>query len=108
MHLTLDLVDTKKMRQIGFVDVESQSDDLAALQDDAIASLGRLLNISIGSATARAREGSVKPAAYEDYLAALGYMQRYDKPGNLDSAISLLQNAMKTDTSLRSWTSPSR
>lgn len=97
VHLTLDLVDTQKMRQIGFVDVESQSDDLAALQDDAIASLGRLLNISIGSETARAGEASAKPAAYEDYLAALGYMQRYDKPGNLDSAISLLQNAMKTD-----------
>jgi len=97
MHLTLTLVDTKKMRQIGFVVVESQSDDLAGLQDNAIASLGRLLNISVGSPTTGAREGSVKPAAYEDYLAALGYMQRYDKPGNLDSAISLLQNATKTD-----------
>jgi serine/threonine-protein kinase len=39
----------------------------------------------------------VKSPAYEDYLAALGYMQRYDKPGNLDSAISLLQNALKSD-----------
>jgi serine/threonine-protein kinase len=97
VHLTMTLVDTKKMRQIGFVDVESRSDDLAALQDDAIASMGRLMNISIRSDTALGGEGSVKSAAYEDYLAALGYMQRYDKPGNLESAISLLQNAMKTD-----------
>jgi serine/threonine protein kinase/Flp pilus assembly protein TadD len=97
VHLTLTLVDTKKMRQIGFVDVENGSDDLAALQDDAIASMGRLMNISIRSDTALGGEGSVKSAAYEDYLAALGYMQRYDKPGNLASAISLLQNAMKTD-----------
>jgi serine/threonine protein kinase/tetratricopeptide (TPR) repeat protein len=97
VHLTMTLVDTKKMRQIGFVDVESRSDDLAALQDDAIASMGRLMNISIRSDTALGGEGSVKSAAYEDYLAALGYMQRYDKPGNLKSAISLLQNAMKTD-----------
>jgi tetratricopeptide (TPR) repeat protein len=97
LHLTLTLVDTKKMRQIGFVDVENRSGDLAALQDDAIASMGRLMNISIRSDTVPGGEGSVKSAAYEDYLAALGYMQRYDKPGNLESAISLLQNAMKTD-----------
>jgi serine/threonine protein kinase/tetratricopeptide (TPR) repeat protein len=97
VHLTMTLVDTKKMRQIGFVDVENRSDDLAALQDDAIASMGRLINISVRSDTALGGEGSVKSAAYEDYLAALGYMQRYDKPGNLESAISLLQNAMRTD-----------
>jgi tetratricopeptide (TPR) repeat protein len=97
VHLTLTLVDTKKMRQIGFVDVENRSEELASLQDDAIASMGRLMNISIRSDTAVSGEGSVKSAAYEDYLAAVGYMQRYDKPGNLQSAISLLQNAMKTD-----------
>jgi len=97
VHLTVTLVDAKKMRQIGFVDVENRSDDLAALQDDAITSMGRLMNISVRSDTAVAGKGSVKSAAYEDYLAALGYMQRYDKPGNLESAISLLQNAMKTD-----------
>jgi eukaryotic-like serine/threonine-protein kinase len=41
--------------------------------------------------------GSVTPAAYEDYLKALGYMQRYDKPGNLDAAIEALNSAVKTD-----------
>jgi eukaryotic-like serine/threonine-protein kinase len=41
--------------------------------------------------------GSVNPAAYEDYLTALGYMQRYDKSGNLDRAITALQNSIHTD-----------
>jgi serine/threonine-protein kinase len=41
--------------------------------------------------------GRVNPAAYEDYLTALGYMQRYDKAGNLDLAITSLQNSIKTD-----------
>jgi serine/threonine-protein kinase len=40
---------------------------------------------------------SGKSAAYEGYVAALGYMQRYDKPGNLDRAISELQAALKAD-----------
>jgi serine/threonine-protein kinase len=38
-----------------------------------------------------------KPAENEVYLAALGYMQRYDKPGNLDRAIDGLSAAVKAD-----------
>jgi eukaryotic-like serine/threonine-protein kinase len=41
--------------------------------------------------------GTVNPAAYEDYLTALGHMQRYDKPGNLDLAITALNNSVRTD-----------
>jgi serine/threonine-protein kinase len=41
--------------------------------------------------------GSLNPAAYEGYLTALGYMQRYDKAGNLDLAITSLQKAIQTD-----------
>ena len=36
-----------------------------------------------------------KPAADEGYVTALGLMQRYDKPGNLDRAIQALQNSIK-------------
>lgn len=41
--------------------------------------------------------GSGKPAADEGYIAALGFMQRYDKPGNLDRAIDALQGSIKAD-----------
>jgi eukaryotic-like serine/threonine-protein kinase len=41
--------------------------------------------------------GSVTPNVYESYLKALGYMQRYDKPGNLDLAISALSLALEKD-----------
>jgi serine/threonine-protein kinase len=96
-HLNLTLIDTKKMREIGFADVENQDGDLAALQDEAVTRLGRLMNVSIGEGLVRANEQPVTRAAYEDYLLALGYIQRYDKPGNLDLAISVLQSAVKTD-----------
>ena len=36
-------------------------------------------------------------AAYEDYLAGVGYFQRHDKPGNIDLAIAALQRAVDTD-----------
>jgi eukaryotic-like serine/threonine-protein kinase len=41
--------------------------------------------------------GSVMPAAYEQYLSAKGYIQRYDKPGNLDHAIQALEASVKAD-----------
>jgi serine/threonine protein kinase/tetratricopeptide (TPR) repeat protein len=95
-QLSLTLIDTKKMREIGFADIESQDGDLAALEDEAVTRLGRLMNLSIGESL-RADEQPVTRAAYEDYLLALGYIQRYDKPGNLDSAITALGRAVKTD-----------
>ena len=37
------------------------------------------------------------PAAYETYLQGLGYLRRYDKPGNLDTAIRLFETTTKAD-----------
>jgi serine/threonine protein kinase/Flp pilus assembly protein TadD len=37
--------------------------------------------------------------AYESYLKALGYMQRHDRPENLNLALDALQTAVKTDPS---------
>jgi eukaryotic-like serine/threonine-protein kinase len=96
-HLQLFLIDSKDMRQIGYVDSETQTGDLATLEDQAITSLGRLLNLSLPVDLSRKTEQPSTRAAYEDYLAGTGYFQRKDKPGNLDRAISALENATKTD-----------
>ncbi|MGA8540791.1 MAG: protein kinase, partial [Terriglobales bacterium] len=97
VHLTLNLIDTQNLRQIGSVALEDRAGDLASLQDEAVARLARLMHIKVTAAMLRDSGGTVTPAAYEDYLSALGYMQRYDKPGNLDLALTALENAVKTD-----------
>jgi Flp pilus assembly protein TadD len=56
-----------------------------------------LMNISVTPDMLRNTGGSLNPAAYEDYLTALGYVQRFDKPGNLDQAVASLQKAIQTD-----------
>jgi serine/threonine protein kinase/tetratricopeptide (TPR) repeat protein len=43
--------------------------------------------------------GAVAPVAYESYLKALGYMQRHDRPENLNLALDALETAVKTDPS---------
>jgi Flp pilus assembly protein TadD/TolB-like protein len=96
-RLNLTLIDTKKMREIGYADIENQSGDLASLQEEAVTRLGRLMNVSVKEDAAASGDRPVTRAAYEDYLTGLGYFQRFDKPGNIELAINALQNAVKTD-----------
>jgi len=97
IRLTTNLIDTKHLRQIGSVMVEDQAGDLSTLEDQTVAKLAQLMNISVTADMLHNTGGRVDPAAYEDYLQALGYMQRYDKPGNLELAITALNNSVQTD-----------
>jgi serine/threonine protein kinase/tetratricopeptide (TPR) repeat protein len=97
VRLTVNLIDTKTLRQVGSAALEDRAGDLAMLQDEAVSRLARLMHINVTAEMLRNTGGSVVPAAYEQYLKALGYVQRYDKPGNLDSAIAALNGAVKTD-----------
>jgi len=97
IHLTVNLIDTKKMRQLGSAMLEDPAGDLSTLEDEAVSRLAKLMNITVTADMLRNTGGKVNPAAYEGYLTALGLMQRYDKPGNLDQAISALENAVKAD-----------
>jgi serine/threonine-protein kinase len=97
VQLTVNLIDAKDLRQVGSAVLDDASGDLAGVQDEAVAKLARLMNINVTAEMLRATGGRATPAAYEIYLKALGLMQRYDKPGNLDQAVSALQDAVKTD-----------
>jgi serine/threonine protein kinase/tetratricopeptide (TPR) repeat protein len=99
VNLSLNLIDTRNLRLVGSADLEDQGGDLATLEDQAVSRLAKLMNLSAGSGPMKNAGGTVAPAAYEGYLTALGYMQRYDKPGNIDLAITALQNAIQTDPS---------
>jgi len=56
-----------------------------------------LMHVEVPATAVRSGDASSPPAAYESYLKALGYMQRYDKPGNLDRAIEGLLSAVQQD-----------
>jgi serine/threonine-protein kinase len=97
VELTVNLIDAKDMRQLGSAAFDDATGDLAGLQDQAVARLARLMNINVTVEMLRTTGGRAAPAAYELYLKALGLMQRYDKPGNLDQAVAALNEAVKTD-----------
>ncbi len=98
VHLTINLIRTKDVRQEGSLSLQDPAGDFAALQDQAVSGLARLMHVEVPATALRASEGAAAPAAYESYLKALGYMQRYDKPGNLDLAIGALTGAVHTDS----------
>jgi serine/threonine protein kinase/Flp pilus assembly protein TadD/TolB-like protein len=97
IRLTVNLIDTKNLRQIGSAEVEDRAGDLSTLENETVSRLARLMNISVSADMLRNTGGSVNPAAFEAYLTALGYTQRFDKPGNLDLAIAALQKSVQTD-----------
>jgi serine/threonine protein kinase/Flp pilus assembly protein TadD len=96
VHLTVVLIDSKRLRQIGSIQLEDSTGDLAVVQNEAVSHLARMMKVRTsenGLAPAR----SATPDSYEAYLKALGYMQRYDRPGNADLAISALNSAVDKD-----------
>ena len=95
VHLTANLINTETLRQVGSVELDDPAEDIARLEEEAVRQLARILNIR-ADASSLAKDSSV-PAAYEAYLKALGYIQRYDKLGNLDLAISELRLALTRD-----------
>jgi eukaryotic-like serine/threonine-protein kinase len=97
IHLTVNLVNTKNLRQIGSVTLEDRAGDFSSLEDEAVTRVAKLMRIDVTPEMLRATGGAVNAGAYESYLKALGYTQRYDKPGNLDLAIAALDNAVKAD-----------
>jgi len=97
VQLTVNLIDAKNLRQIGFASFEDRAGDLATLQDEAVAKLAKLMHIDVSADMIRSTNGSANPAAYESYLKGLGYAERYDTPGNLDLAINALNSAVTTD-----------
>lgn len=96
--ININLINAETLRQIGAVTASNDNGDLASAEQDAITQLGRLLNVS-GASDAVVRSGSSSvPAAYDLYLEALSYLQRFDKPQNLDLAVDRLQKAIAQDS----------
>jgi serine/threonine-protein kinase len=96
VQVTMDVVDSKRVRQIGAVELRSDTSDMADLENKAMAHLTRLMKISVPDASLDVPAPTI-PNAYESYLKALGLLDRYYKPGNVDQAIIALNAAVTSD-----------
>jgi len=69
-------------------------------QEKALTALSDLLDVRAGSLIREAAESSrpASPDAYAFYLRGKGYLQRFDKAGNIDIAIGLFRKAIEEDS----------
>jgi tetratricopeptide (TPR) repeat protein len=70
--------------------------DLFGLQDQAVASAEKMLDIRPSPSLAREPQAA-NAAAYDAYLRGRGYFDEYDKPENVDHAIEQFQEATRRD-----------
>ncbi len=93
------LVDSKTHRQLAARTIESDASDTFKLQDQVVnAALDMLpARIKTTERKALAVRQDTQPAAYEAYIRGRGYLQEYEKPENIDNAISEFNQAIKID-----------
>jgi eukaryotic-like serine/threonine-protein kinase len=95
VHVTITLVDSKRMRQIRAVELRSETGDLTQLENEATSDLARVMRLRVPDDLDE--RPNTTPKTYESYLKAMGLLARYDKPGNVDAAITALGSAVKSD-----------
>ena len=102
-RLTLNLVDSTSSpgRVLGSAMIDQAEDALNVLQDRALAETASLLRLKLAPEAHTVLASSATPvsSAYQCYLEARGYLQRYDLRGNLDAALGQLNRAIELDPS---------
>ncbi len=98
-RINLNLVDAKNGRQLHTNTITAPADDLFTLQDQVVLKALQMLDIqpSVGSSQQLVDHGTAKLSAYDFYVQAIGYLQRYERAENVETAIALLQRAINED-----------
>lgn len=97
--LTLNLVDTKSLRQLKSLVIEDQLSELFNLQKKLIFKMADMLELNIP----KAREQFISAGftstkgAYDYYLLGIGYLQHSEQLENLNNAISNFKIALDID-----------
>lgn len=98
-RITLRLLDTRTSELLGSLVIEYEGKSLTAFQDLILQKTVSLLNIDSNKLQTAvvAPVASTVPGADAFYLQARGFLQRFQDPKNIDTAISLFERAVKSD-----------
>ena len=99
VHVLINLVDTRSVAQLRTESIDTRTPDLPDLQDGVMEKVARMLEVVLKPEAQRAAKAGNTPVAgaYAEYIAGLGYLGRYDRPKNIDSAIGAFQRAVAMD-----------
>jgi serine/threonine protein kinase/Flp pilus assembly protein TadD len=93
------LVDARSRRQLRAQSVTLAASDPFAVQDQIVDGAVDMLQLQIPPSEREAirPHGTQVPGAYTLYLQGKGYLEDYDKPDNIDTAVNLFQQALQLD-----------
>lgn len=99
VRITLNLVDAKTERQLRSEVIDASLANICALQDSSVIKLVGMLEVELQPEQQRVLTagGTTIGGAYDLYLQGRGYLQRYEKLENIDTAIGLFQQALGED-----------
>lgn len=96
MRITCSLIDPKTHEQVDARTVTGDAADLFTVEDNAVTEVFGMLPKDVRSEQPTPTEVlAAVPAAYEYYVRGRGYLQEYQKPENIDSAIRQFEQALK-------------
>lgn len=99
LRLNLNLVDTKSLRQLRADTIDTRLGDVAVLQDGVVSQVAGMLSLELHPDAQKVlgAGGTQVATAYDLYVQGVGYLARWDKAENIESAISLFQRAIQQD-----------
>jgi len=99
VHVTLVLIDSRSLVQIAAWDGVIDKEQLTELHRELIFQLSKMLEVELEPKHIAAidRGNTINPRAYELFLEARGYLQRYEQLENISTAIELLEEAIQLD-----------
>ena len=99
LRINYSVVDAKTHRQLDGRSITANGDNVFALEDQVVNEALDILSIKMPPQRWGELQShpETKPESYQHYLRALGYLQEYHKPENIQSAIAEFGLALQVD-----------
>jgi tetratricopeptide (TPR) repeat protein len=99
LRINCILVDASTQRQLGASTITATANDIFGLEDKVVNKTLEILAVAIPRAQRNSTQmrAGTSPEAYQHYLRGLGYLEEYQKPENIQSAIAEFGQALQVD-----------
>ena len=99
VRVTVNLVDAVTLRQLNARSLDLELQEIGAMQDGVVREVAAMLGTAVPAAAQRVLTigTTAVPSAYDFYLQARGYLQRYEQLDGVDLAIHQFLKAVEKD-----------
>ncbi len=99
LQAMVSLIDTRQLVQLRSATIEARVAEATSFRDRVIGTVVQMLDLEL---TAKAQHvlgagETLLATAYSDYIEGRGYLQRFDRPGNLDKAVEFFRRSVSKD-----------